>query len=223
MKSKWARWIGLGLWLSLVGGYLALLHSRGVSPLQAVIGLLHWLKTDPMGPAAFCLAFVCRPIILVPASVLAVIAGHCFGALMGELWAMLAGILAALAVFYLGRLWRLEPNGQVAEGRWAKFEAQLAERGMQTTITMRILMMPYDPISFLCGKVGLPVGSFFLGTFAGNIPGTTSCVLFGAGIKGDFNGQMPSIDWRLQGAAIALLAVAFLLQAWMKRKNVNPS
>jgi phospholipase D1/2 len=220
MRSKW---LGLGLWMALLASYLGVLYAHGVTPLQAVIGALHWLKTDPLGPAAFCLAFVCRPIILVPASLLAVTAGHCFGVLGGEFWAMLAGLLAAIVVFFVGRLWHSQPTQSTTEGRFRKFESQLAEHGVRTTITMRCLMMPYDPISFMCGKVGVPLRSFMLGTFLGNIPGTTSCVLFGAGIKGDFHGQLPSIDWRMQGAAIALLAVAFLLQAWLKRRNVKAS
>ena len=87
LKNPKMRWVVVGLWLLIALTYIGILWHKGQRPLQVVISALHWLKTDSLAPLAYMLAFVCRPVIFVPASVLAVVAGHCFGAGAGLCWA----------------------------------------------------------------------------------------------------------------------------------------
>ena len=204
--------------------WLALFLTASYSVQHSGHTLLEWLgiaveylKTHPSGPLWLILAYCLRPLVLFPASILAAASGHCFGPGLGLFYAMFASLVAALVGYGVGR-WAFHGPSQGEGGKLARYRDHLRENGMQTTMWMRWLMLPYDPVSILCGSVGIHMGAFMLGNIIGNLPGTTSCVLFGASIQ-TFNGQLPSIDWRLQGPALAVMVTTVLLSQWARRRK----
>ena len=200
-------------WGVIVACSLAILHLSGYSILDLLIRAVSHMKHDPAGPLWLIGAFCVRAVLLVPASLLAVASGYCFGVGGGLTVAMLGGLAVGMIGYGLGRM-----SGKLPEGRLSVYSDHLKASGLRYTMYMRWMMLPYDPCSILCGNAGVRLRSFLGGTILGNLPGTTSCVLFGAGIKGEFTGQMPSFDWRLQGGALVLLVFTIVLSRVVARK-----
>jgi uncharacterized membrane protein YdjX (TVP38/TMEM64 family) len=168
------------------------------------------MHAHPEAPWLYLLAFLCRPLVLLPAALFSVAAGYCFGLWWGMLWAHLAGILAALLGYGLGRWWGLGPQ---LPG-WAVF---MQRHGWISVILMRWSFLPYDPVSYLGGALRLPLLTFLLASSLGNLPGTTSCVLFGASLPGPLTGNVP-INWRLQVASWVLLGGMLGLGRWLRKR-----
>ena len=210
----------LATWLLVVltyGGYMA---WKGYSPTSIIENSVDWLRDDPMGPLIYVIAYLTRSITLVPASALSVVAGYCYGATRGCSLAMASGILAGLMVYSLGRRLGGPPLraaggvSEVDDSRWAFYREKLRTNGFTTTVLMRWLMLPYDPGSYLCGSIGVSRGTFLLATIIGNLPGTLTCALFGAGIHGRFNGQTPHMEriYELCGAGLLALMLGLTIQ-----------
>jgi uncharacterized membrane protein YdjX (TVP38/TMEM64 family) len=224
MKKRNHTWKLLAVWLTLVLIFALFMYHAGRSPASIIQGSVEWLKKDPLGVPVLILLFLARPITLIPASVLSVICGYCYGTVIGMTWAMLACLLAGWVVYELGR--RLgggnEPPGS-DDSRFAKYMDKLRTNGFTTTILMRWISLPYDPCSYLAGSLGVSRAPYLLATFIGNFPFTLVCVLFGAGIHGHFTGQMPHFDWRIPAGCLCLVGLSWLIYRWLRsRFAANP-
>ena len=88
---------------------------------------------------------------------------------LGLSWlgANLAALIAFLFARWAGRDWargRLGP-------RLSAYDRRLAERGLLTTIGIRLLFVCAPPASWLLGVSRVPLGTFLFGTAVGLLPG----------------------------------------------------
>lgn len=204
---RWKAGFAVALWLVLVGCNLVYARAQGCAPVDLFIHGLMWLRTNPWGPAVFVLLYVLRPIALLPASILAMAAGCCFGAGWGLFWAIVGSSVAALAGYVVGSFFGL-PDRQPA---WMHNAMQVVRRfGTSSIMVLRWCFLPYDPVSYLGGAMRFPLPAFLLASLLGNLPGTTSCVLFGASLELPWVNGIPRPDLRLQlvsGLFFALMLV----------------
>lgn len=186
-----------------------------------VLSLFHravsWVETNPLGPLAYVAIFLARPLVLLPASVVSIAAGYCFGVAWGMVWVTIASGLAALMGYGLGRWCGMK--GDPSETNWlGKAAGLLRRQGAFSVMLLRWCFFPYEPVSYLCGALKLPLGAFLLGNFVGNLPGTTACVLAGAAVEHPWTEGMPQMDPRLQLAALGCLSIMILLATLVKRR-----
>jgi uncharacterized membrane protein YdjX (TVP38/TMEM64 family) len=209
--------LALILWLLALGlnGYYT--QTRGLSPLQAFQAAVDWLRASPWGPVVFVVAFTLRPVLLLPASLLSISAGYCFGIWGGLLCAHGAGAVAGAAGYLVGRWVGLRRG--VAEG-WVE---HLRARGFYTVVFMRWCFLPYDLVSYLAGALRIPLAVFLWASFLGNLPGTTSCVLLGASVEGPLDqGGIPPINWRLQFASWVIIGGMMALGRFVQTRRLPP-
>lgn len=214
------------VWLFVIAIYLIELHRRGLTPTRALLDLLDLLKMNFWGPVLFVLLFLARPFILLPATILAVLAGYTHGGLRGALLTLFSALVAASAGYILGLVTRppeltranenLEPHPANSSDSWV---TRLRENPFQAVLMMRLMMLPFDPCSFLAGRLGISISRFLLATLLGNMPGTITCAFFGAGIQGEFTGQLPQMDYRQQLTCLAVVILLILTIAWAKKRN----
>jgi len=219
MPSRRVRLV-IAAWVTVLGANLLYCHQAGTSPLELFQNGVEWVRSHPLGPLVFVVAFCARPLLLFPASLLSVAAGYCFGIWWGSLWAHLAATLAAGLGYSLGRWLGLSRS----LGKRGDQAVDLIRRyGLTSVVLMRWVFLPYDLVSYLGGAMRLPLGGFLLGSFLGNLPGTTSCILFGASIEGPLRagGGVP-INWRLQVISGLLFLATFLMGRWL-RGRISPS
>jgi uncharacterized membrane protein YdjX (TVP38/TMEM64 family) len=180
---------------------------------------LDWLASHPLGPLVYIGLFVLRPVLLLPASLLSIAAGYCFGPGWGLLWAHTAGVVASLVGYAMGSWLGLAALSRL---EWAtRGLALMRENCMTAVMCMRWCFLPYDAISYLAGVAGVRLAPFLLASFLGNLPGTTSCVLLGGSVQHPWRGGMPTVDLRLQVAS-CLIMLAMLGVARRVRRRISP-
>lgn len=205
--------VGLAVagWVLLVVCNLAYARAQGCTPLDLFVQGLNWLREHPLGPAVYLALYVLRPVALLPASVLSIAAGCCFGLGWGLFWAFLGGTVAAAAGYGVG-YWLGLPQRQPV---WADKPLRVMRSyGLTSIVLLRWCFLPYDVVSYLGGALRFPLLGFLAASLFGNLPGTTSCVLLGASLKLPWHGGFPTPDLRLQ----LVSGLCFALMLWIGKR-----
>lgn len=131
----------------------------------------------------FLLAYTIRPILLIPDSVMLLIAGATFGPWIGFLGGYLGENISALVAFsisrFLGDKWA--SRSHIAFVR--KLDAVVARRGFTTLMFLRLIpIAPFDPINYGAGLTSMSYRTFITGTALGVIPALVVYVLLGSAI-----------------------------------------
>lgn len=143
-----------------------------------------------------------------PTTLVAILAGYGYGAVLGFPIALAGTTGSALLPFLFARyvdggsglVGRLGDSGE-------RFFAATGDlRGM---IASRLAPAPSDPVSAAAGLSGVSTGAFVLGTAIGEIPWTVAAVLAGSSLETLSVGGLSAIGWELIAAAGAV-AVALL-------------
>ncbi|MBN9415477.1 MAG: VTT domain-containing protein [Candidatus Eremiobacteraeota bacterium] len=198
-----------------VAGFTCYSHFVHQTPLQIFKDFVQFLETHPAGPAVFILAFCVRPMTMLPAALYNLAAGYCFGGAWGFVWGHLAGTVAAALVYGIGRWMGL----RTGVARWIDWCINLLRtHGVLSVVVLRFCFLPYDAVSYLGGALRLPFFRFLLASFIGNLPGTTSVVLIGASLEGQFEGGNVSLNWRLLAVSWVMLVAMLGVGRWLRRR-----
>lgn len=205
-------------WVALIGGWLAFTRSRGLSTLEAAEELRTALGDNWWGPALFVVVYAIRPLVLFPASILTILGGLAFGPVWGVIWTTVAANASTAVTYAVGRAL----GADATAGRTVPVIGRLVERAhdrpFETTLVMRLLYLPFDPVGYAAGFVGLPFRPFMAGSALGILPGTVAFVGFGASIDALDEGT-PSVDWRLLLASLVLAVAGSLFSHWLRRRR----
>jgi uncharacterized membrane protein YdjX (TVP38/TMEM64 family) len=218
-SRRWWHTIAAGvLWLGLIAGYQVWAIRSGTSPGEAGGRLVDAID-GTLGIAIFVVLYLLRPLVLFPATGLTVAAGFVFGPWLGLIVVILAANASALLTYAAGRWFgRPATTGTPGGGRMARYRARLHERTFETVLIMRLVLLPYDVVSYLAGVLRVAPLPFLAATAVGSIPGTVAFVLFGASIE-SFDGAVPSINpWTLV-ASVVLLGVSLILVRIVRRRE----
>lgn len=219
MTSTRSRAAGAGLWVVAVAGAVAWALAEGVGPGEAATRLVDAIQGSAWGPVAFVAVYLLRPLIFFSAAVLTVAGGFLFGPAGGIVLVVIAANGSAMVAYGLAR-WlgtgaAPEPD---ATGRLARWTGRMRDRSFESVISMRLLHLPYDLVSYLAGAVRIHPGAFLLGTAIGSAPATVAFVLFGASLE-RFDGGVPAIDSPVLIASGVLLVTGLALSQIMRRRE----
>lgn len=210
-------WKLVGGWLLFLACYGLYMAHLGRSPASLIENSVDWLKRDPFGQPVYVLLFVTRPLHMIPASILSVVAGYCYGTVHGLLLALFASLISAQVMYELGARLGGSSSPPDSNSRLFTYQEKLRNHAFTTTVLMRWISLPYDPCSYLAGALRVSRPTFQVATLIGNIPGTLTCALFGAGIHGHFSGQLPHLDWRIPVGAILVLLAGSLIYRKLRK------
>ena len=152
----------------------------------------------------------------IPVTIMAVAGGLLFGPLAGSLLSVAGASAGAVGAYGVARL----AGHQVVMkglGRHAhRIEEALEERGFLAIMALRCAPgLPYWPVNYGAGAVGVPWGTFALASTLGSIPGQVSLVSIGAFIAkpGVVNGVIVALAW------VAVLALTWWSARRWKRQR----
>ncbi len=219
----WRRWwhkIAVGLlWIGLIVGYQVWAIRSGVGPTEAVGRVADVIDGTLIGIVLFVVFYLLRSFVLFPATGLTVVAGFLFGPWLGLAVVVVAANASAMLTYAIGRWFGTgATTGHRGDGRVARYRARLHEHTFETILIMRLLLLPYDVVSYLAGVLRVRPLPFLAGTAVGSIPATVAFVLFGASIE-SFDGAVPSINLWTLVASFALLGVSLLLVRVVRRRE----
>ena len=179
------------LWIAAIVGWRWFQQSEGLSTIETAQRLVDEIDGVWWGLLAYALAYLLRPLLLFPATVITVAAGLLFGPIGGVLIVVVAANASAMLAYGIGRLLAGERHGAGSSGGTDADQAGLIARwgdrmrtnSFESVFIMRLLFLPYDLVNYASGALRIRWTSFLLATILGTLPGTIAFVLLGASIE----------------------------------------
>jgi uncharacterized membrane protein YdjX (TVP38/TMEM64 family) len=214
----------VGGWIAAIVGYQTWALTRGMTPKDSVLRIVDVMRGSAWGPAIFFLAEALRPLLLLSAALLTIGAAFLYGVVGGLVLVVAATNTSALVAYSIGRLLKKGANmpAEASSPRVHQYFGRLRSHAFETIVTMRLLFLPYDLVSYVCGYLRVRPITFIGATALGSLPGTTTFVLFGASLE-RLTDTTPSIDWRLAAASGGLLIMTLAAARLLRRREATVS
>ncbi|MCK0208531.1 VTT domain-containing protein [Starkeya koreensis] len=160
--------IGVGVLAALV---IAWANSPFADP-ERIVSALDGMADRPWGAAVVVAIYVLSGLVVFPVSVLIVATVAVYGGWTGALLAGIGALASAIVTFFIGRQLGAGVIRRFIGPRINRIRRGLAERGVLTVATMRMVpAAPYTFINLVAGAAGLGLLDFVLGTALGLLPG----------------------------------------------------
>lgn len=220
LRDNWPKLLGLGIWLTALAAYWQYTSVNQITPAQTVQRLVEFMAGSTLGALFYILAYMLRPAIFFPATLLTLAGGFLYGPVGGIAVVVLASNLSSLVAYFIGRFFGAGV-GEAAPGNslLQRYADRMRRNSFETVLIMRFLFLPYDWVSYFSGFLRVGWQGFLLATALGSIPGTISFVLFGASIEGGFTGALPSINGPSLIIAVLMFVVSLGLSRWFRRRE----
>ena len=219
------RGLVLVLWLAIFLLWRNYQTSNDLSTTEAGQRFIETVDEAWWGVFAYIGVYLVRPLVLFPASVLTVMGGVLFGPWIGVAVVVLAANSSAMVAYGVGRLLGSVPDASAAEAgdddnlsfvkKWGQ---RLRDNSFETVFIMRLLFLPYDLVSYLCGALRIRWTSFLLATALGSLPGTISFVLLGASLERVDQGLDGINAWAIV-ASIAIFVVSIVISRLLRKQQ----
>ncbi|MFL0196091.1 TVP38/TMEM64 family protein [Clostridium sp. WILCCON 0269] len=137
----------------------------------------------------FLLLYMLRPIMfLMPASLMAIIAGNIFNYYVAVLLNMIGCFGSATIAFFLARFLGRSFVDKCLKGKALKFNKNIEKYGFKIMTIMRLcFVFPYDPLSYSAGLTKIKYRDFILGTLVGVFPEIVTYSLMGKHLGNPFS------------------------------------
>ncbi|MEX0922362.1 MAG: TVP38/TMEM64 family protein [Rhodovibrionaceae bacterium] len=156
--------------------------------------------------------------------VLTVLGGFLFGALPGTLYAVIGATAGAVAVFLAARSALRETLRRRAGPAVRRMEAGFQEDALSYMFVLRLIpLFPFWLVNLAPAFLGVPLRTYFIGTFFGIVPGTLVFAWVGSGLDEIFaRGETPDAGIifapEILGPILGLVALALLPVVYKKWK-----
>ncbi len=154
-------------------------------------------RSGALGPLVYVGLVVLQAVVApLPAPVLAVAGGYCFGPFEGFLLTWLGALLGGVGCFGISRVF----GRQFVRGnrRAERFDSYMEAHGAVLVFVLRLIpLVSFDAISYGAGLSGIRFRSFLLATALGMAPGTFVFVYLGGASSG----------WGISAALLGLACV----------------
>ncbi|OQO94159.1 hypothetical protein B1813_05520 [Saccharomonospora piscinae] len=181
MRTRARIVVGLAVLVVVAAVAAALLPVPGPAELRA------WADGLGMaGVAAFVAAYVLLTAAPFPRTVFNLAAGLLFGEFVGIAVAVLATALSGLLGFLLARaLGRDVVLRHLHRAPVRVVNDRLRRGGTLAVASLRLIpVIPFAPLSYLCGVSWLTLRPYLVGTALGSLPGTVAVVVLGDALTG---------------------------------------
>lgn len=146
--------------------------------------LLEWVSgRGAAGVLVFALAYMAATVLFIPGSILTLGAGFVYGVLEGVVYVSVASTLGATLAFLVGRY---VARGWVSRKleeypRFAAIDGAVAREGWKIVGLTRLSpVFPFNLLNYAYGLTGVSLGSYFLASWIGMLPGTVMYVYLGS-------------------------------------------
>lgn len=230
-RPAWRRWLPLALLLAGTVGGLAWLAAEGIG-FETVADHRAWLVRTVEENSLLAGLLLFATYVLVTAlslplgSLLTLVAGFLFGTVIASLWVIAGATLGSIAIFLAART-ALHDTLAARAGPWLKrMEAGFREDALSYLLVLRLLpIFPFWLVNLVPALLGVPLGTYVLGTALGIIPGTVVFASVGSGLGMVLDrGETPDLGLLLEPgillpllglSVLALLPVAY--KRWKRR------
>ncbi|MGH3146356.1 MAG: TVP38/TMEM64 family protein [Rubrobacter sp.] len=222
LRRNRRKLLALAFWLLVMGGYGLYVWRTGLSPSEAARGLIHFMAAGTAGELLYVALWAVRPLILFPASVLAVAAGFTFGPLPGVALTVIGSNLSASVAYLVGRYFgrgMLDPaDPERPVGKMEHYAGLIRDNGFEAVLMVQFAYLPFDLVNYLAGFLRVGWKRFILATFLGSLPAIVAFVLLGSSVSMDTStGTMGLNPWALL-ASVAVFGGSIATSRYFRRR-----
>jgi uncharacterized membrane protein YdjX (TVP38/TMEM64 family) len=207
------------VWTAVVVGWVTYQRSSGLGPLEVGQKLVDSANGNWWAILVYALVAAARPVVLFPATLLTVAAGLMFGPVVGTAVAIVGANGSALIAYTIGRTLGRPPTTTAKHAGIGAWTQRLRSNGFEAVLVMRLIFLPYDLVSYVCGLLHVPRRHFLAANAIGTLPGTVAFVLIGASIDRLDEG-VKGIDPVTLAISVALVVVSVVVSRVLKRRGV---
>lgn len=224
LQKHWQKLIALAIWGAILGLYLWYSTANDLGPIQVLLQLIDLMRNSLYGPLIYGLIYAIRPLTFFSAGLLTIAGGYLFGPVWGIIYTLFASNLSATVAYFIGRYFGGGLlDTQESGGMIQRYAARLRQNSFETVLIMRLVLLPYDFVNYLCGLLRIRYQSYILASILGSFPGTVAFVLFGASVIDIeqllLNGKLPGLDLRVLAFSFVIFAVSIVLSRYFKRRE----
>src|SRR6266571_4986042 len=170
---------------------LGLEHYLSIDALRQHRSVLRaWVETSGrLSALVFMAVYIITVAFSLPgATVLSIASGFLFGAGWGTVIVVISATLGATALFSMAKT-ALGDALRARAGAWLpRLETGFREHALSYLLVLRLVpIFPFFVINLVPAFLGVPLGTFVLGTFLGIIPGSFVYTSVGAGLGSIFD------------------------------------
>lgn len=175
--------------------------------------------------ALYILLYMLRPLLFFPSTIFALASGLLFGPVWGLAYAMIGENLGANFAFRLARFLGRDWFQEALTPKLRAWDARISREGMVGVLVARLINLPFDTVSYLCGLTSVRQSSFAVATFIGALPFLIGCTLFGSAASASTEGSVLFVGLELSRRALMIGSAAFafgcgLFLAWRLRRTL---
>jgi len=218
----------------LIASFWLFTRTQDITLNQLLQQLVNFAKENPLGIAALFLAFLIRPILLFPSTILVVASGYLYGIAFGYLISLIATVISLIISYYIAAYFRSgnakssqldnsSTSDDLSKGTGNKFGKnfvkQIQENTFQATLIARLVFTPGDFVNFAAGFFRVNLPAFLLASAIGGSPGLLMAIIAGASIEGDFDTGSINIRISYLIAASLILLASLGLSLLIRRRS----
>lgn len=178
-------------------------------------------ERQALAATVYTLIYVAVAAFSIPGgAVLTILGGFLFGTWAGTIYAVAGATAGSLAVFLAARTALHDMLLRRAGSAVKRMRAGFQEHALSYLLVLRLIpIFPFWLVNLVPALVGVPVGTYIIGTVLGIIPGTIVYASLGSGVGMVLEAGRtpdlgiifdPEILWRILAlAALAMLPVAY--------------
>jgi uncharacterized membrane protein YdjX (TVP38/TMEM64 family) len=138
---------------------------------------------------AFIAIYSIKPVLLiVPSSLLSILAGNIFGPWYGLILSMISCFFSASLAFFLAKKLGKSFVDKLLKGKGLKIDSDIEKHGFKVMLLMRLsFVFPYDPLSYAAGLSSMRYKDFISGTILGILPEMVAYSFMGKSFERPFS------------------------------------
>ncbi len=188
------------LWITLLLFLSRYKATHGMNTTETALMIFDFVSMTAWGPLVYILFYTIRPITFFPATALTILSGIFFGFIWGTMLTVIAATLSSVVAYSVGRFFgkdlRLEDS---FFGNWVQ---ALQRNTFEAILTMRLIFLPFDGVSYFAGILKANFLPFVSATFLGILLGTATFVSIGASLNLE--------EFKMEGFSFSILEPQFL-------------
>jgi len=201
LKAHAPKIIAAFIWIALIVGLSQYQASQNLTATDTAIALFDFIALTVWGPLLYVLIYAIRPVTFFPATALTILSGIFFGFVWGTILTVIAATLAAGVAYVVGKFFGA--SLRLEDTVLANSITALRKNTFSAVLTMRLIFLPFDLISYAAGILRTKFIPFICATFIGIILGTATFVSIGASLNVE--------EFRVNGFSFDLFEPQFLL------------
>ncbi|NMM61497.1 TVP38/TMEM64 family protein [Clostridium sp. P21] len=204
--------------LIIIVAYIMIKYGKRLTHLRVRHVKHYILSYGRFASVIFVLLYSIKPVALVvPVSLLSIVAGNVFGPYKALLLSMIGCFTSGTLAFFLARFLGRSFVDKLLKGKAMKLDSNIEKHGTMIMCIMRLsFIFPYDPLSYAAGLTKMKYKDFIIGTMIGVFPEMISYSVIGKSLEHPF-----SIKFFIP--IISIMVIAFTALAIYKSSKKTKS